>query len=201
MTRNTLLQNIICSVLFWNILCDKEYSPTECDFDEYFSGILCVTNFFSSSVLFVTRNILFQNISCWILLWNILCDKDYYSPEYYLLKSLELREEKSSTRSSHSNYYGCVCGRVAGCDKCDKSGQRSAVSWQHVTNVTNAVTAGRATGPLMGHMNTQRGSMMAGMVMTACNTAFVTEDIGAHAPTISLFFLIILAFSHESQIL
>ena len=37
----------------------------------------------------------------------------------------------------------------------------------------------------MGHMNTQRGSLMGGMVMTARNTDSVTEDI-AHSPAITL---------------
>lgn len=50
-----------------------------------------------------------------------------------------------------------------------------------MTNVTNAVTAERATSSLMGHMNT----LMGGMVMTARNTDSVTEDI-AHSPAITL---------------
>ena len=50
-----------------------------------------------------------------------------------------------------------------------------------MTNVTNAVTGERATSSLMGHMNT----LMGGMVMTACNTDSVTEDI-AHSPAITL---------------
>ena len=83
---------------------------------------------------------------------------------------------------------------MAGCDKCDKSGQRSTAPRQHVTNVTNAVTGGQATGPLMGHMNT----LMGGIVMTACNTGFVTEDIGAMLPTDQNIILLplLITFSH-----
>ena len=138
-TVPTLLINALSRISFTEyfsgILYAARNTPPWILFSEYFSAIFSVTRNTLSRLSFAEYFSVFS--------WNISCDKEYFPLQYFYgvfcvtrntflqnMICLKFRTsvQKFATRSSHPNYDGCVCGRVAGCDKCDKSGQRSAVS-------------------------------------------------------------------------